>query len=336
MKNIILFISVLACSLSALANTNSAQRRANGLLRFIAQQHVIRNAALTSVIGSRCNQYLDNYADKTRCKDAVKSMMVILDYDIVFPNEKIRHDQEAREWTPKSFVFVAFKKNLVALLNAQKTGEYLNDLNLKLYKYLTGEKSDINIWEITKLHYRTDYMASQVIATLFQDTSIMKLHIAYLEQARLNTTVHFYDNKELLSRVIDTINLILDSSEDHYRSLFYPKEIQKDLNRNIYHFWVPHFLAKALEVVGYSKDTATRAPLMLTLSYEFITAAQDYRYLYSAPENIKSIGKIKDIYGGYCGSNLAVRGLKFFRSFDVIRATFEESTEDGVQLLLKH
>ncbi len=328
MKITMLLSLFLFCSNLSAVENNSALRRSNGLLRFIAEQHGLRDFALASIIGNRCSRYMDHNG-KGPCKAAVKKMIEVLDYDIIFSEEK-------STWNPRSFVFVAFKTNLINLLSNQKTAIYLNDLNQRLYAYLVGEKSRPNVWDVTKAHYKNDYLTSMAIATLFQDTSTMKLHLAYLERANTQGNMNFQSNKELLSRVIDTINLILDSSEENYRALFYPQEIQADLNRNIYHFYVPLFLSKSLEKEGIQKQYAYAAALMLTLSYEFITSANDYRFILNDPERIEGVHKLKDIFGGYCGSNIGVRGMKFNKSFEVIRASFGRSTRDSVELLLKH
>lgn len=338
MKNIIIIFVLFVFSsplfAKSVAKPDSALRRSNGLLRFIAQSSGLRDFALGQVIGSRCSTYLER--DRARsCKDAVKKMIAILDYDIIFSDDKTPPTPD-ETWTPSSFVFVAFKQNLIALLSQPKTATYLNDLNQQLYKYLTGEKATLNVWDVTKSYYSSDYTTSMVIATLFQDTSAMKLHLAYLERAGTPGNVSFQSNKELLSRVIDTVNLILDASEDSYRELFYPQEIQKDLNKNIYHFYVPLYLAKELERSGTQKEDAYLASLMLNLAYEFVTQSKDYRYLFTDPDVINGEHTIKDIYGGYCGSNIGVRGMNFTKNFESVRATFERSLPDAVEMLIRH
>ena len=334
MKNTIFLTLVLFFTSTAFADSHSALRRSNGLLRFIAQQHGLRNMALGSVIGTRCSRYMSREG-KGPCKEAVKKMIQILDYDVIFSEDKTPPAKDDT-WNPRSFVFVAFKKNLIELLSNPKTAVYLNDLNQKLYKYIVEDKSRPNVWDVTMSHYKTEYMTSMAIATLFQDTSMMKLHLAYLERAQTRGNNSFQSNKELLARVIDTINLILDSSEENYRSLFYPEEIQKDLNRNIYHFYVPLFLAKSLEREGIRKEYAFSAALMLTLSYEFVTSAKDYRFLFADPGTIESEHKVKDIFGGYCGANIGVRGMRFHKDFQNIRESFLRSVQDTVPMLLKH
>lgn len=313
----------------------TALKRSNGLLRFLAEKKGLRNFALYSVMNNRCTRYM-SLGERAYCQQAIAQMIFDLDFDIVFLDDKSRPLPRSEKWSPSSFVFVAFKQNLLSLLSTTKTTAYLNDLNRSLNDYARGDLSEMNIWDLTLKHYKTEYFSAMVLATLFQDTSIMKLHIGYLDRMQAPQGVNFQTNKELLSQIINTINLILDSSEDHYRELFYPKEIQKDLNRNIYHFYVPLYLSMLLNRNGIPKNKAFSAVLMLTLTYEFVTAADDYRYLFQDPTRISDVQKIKDIFGGYCGSSLGAKGPNFFKSFEAIRAAFERSTEDGVYLLLRN
>lgn len=332
MRFIILFSLVLT-SLNVFADVNdTTPKRSNGLLRFLAREQGLRNLAIYSVISNRCQRYMSD-ADKLPCKDAVAKMVGLLDMDIIINDDK-GHDEDT--WTPRSFVFVAFKKNFTTLLNLPKTSLFLKDLNEKIYQYWTGERASLSIWDLALSHYQSPYTASLVLATLFQDTSKMKLHLAWLETARVQGNNNFVANKELLHRVIDTINLILDTSEDNFRELFYPANVQKDLNRNIYHFYVPMYLSMSLEKIGVGKDFAYVAPLFLNLSYEFVTQAKDYRYLYTDPDVITNDHTLKDIYGGYCGTNFAVRGDNYTKNFELMKLMFQRSSDEGVQFLLRH
>jgi hypothetical protein len=260
-------------------------------------------------------------------------LIALLDYDVIFSDRILPPWDPNNNWTPSSFVFVAFKRNLIGLLSSPATGTYLNDLNQELYRFISGAHSELNIWSLTRKYFRTDHDAARAIAALFQDTSTQKLHLAYLETAGTDGNQHFGPNKELLSRVIDTINLVLDISEDNYRKLFYPKDLQRDLNRNIYHFYVPLYLAKALEAAGHTEASAFAAPLMLTLSYEFVTSATDYRYLVEDPATVMLAPKLKDIYGGYAGALLGIKSARL-RPFPQVQAAFAEATRAGVTLLL--
>lgn len=342
MKKLILvtlFLLLGQTSMAApLAPDYAAENRTNGLIKFIIENEAIRNFGLGTLMKARCNRYMPDF-EKSYCRDAVNKMVRLLDFDVIVdPHLKesfLKSSNTQNSWMPKAFVFVAFKSKLIQVLSDPRTEGYLNDLNQSLYDYLSTNRNRPNIWDLTKKHYKTDYMTAMALATLFQDTTMMKLHLGYLYKANIKGNSRFHDNQDLLSRTIDTINLVLDMSEESYRSLFYPKEVQKNLNRNIYHFYVPLFLAKALELEGVKSQYASSAAMMLTLTYEFITSSNDYTYLYNDPKNITNLYKIKDIFGGYCGSNVAVRGMNFNTNFESFKAAFGRSTSEGVRLLLK-
>jgi hypothetical protein len=332
MKNSMMILGLLILTSSVFADTSNALSRPNRFFRFLAESKRFKDFSISSVIGARCATYLA--ADKSRgCKDAVQKLIQNLDYDVIFSDD-IKPPLPKAPWTPSSFVFVAFKQNLINLLSQPKTTRYLNDLNEQLYLYLVGEKSKLKVWDLTKKHFSSDYLTSMVMATLFQDTSMMKLHLAYLERTATTGKMNFESNKEMLSRVIDTINLILDASEEYYSELFFPDEIYKDLNRNIYHFYVPLYLSKVIHLDGASKEDAYHASLMLNLAYEFLTQSNDYRYLFMDPQIISSTHTIKDIYAGHCGASMGVLGMNFSKNFESLRATFERSVPDAVEMLI--
>ncbi len=336
MKNALMFLFAVIFTLNLQAAPQES-KRVNGLLRFVAHNAAMRNYALYTLIANRCNRYM-NYFDQLSCQEAVKHKIRILDYDIILSNNKNLLPIEPKTWNPKSFVFVAFKNDFLKLLGETKTTVYLQDLQEQLSKFMTHELSDLNIWSLTLGHYKTKFKAAQVMAVLFQDTSIMKLHLAYLDRADIKGNTAFNANKVLLSRVINTINLVLDLSEAHYQELFYPRELQSHLNRNIYHFYVPLYLAMALREEGFSPRFAYTAPLMMTLTYEFITSANDGRYFLKDPISLdegREQSKIRDIFGGYCGANFGVYGMDFDRDFSYIRDTFFDSTEEAVRFMLR-
>jgi hypothetical protein len=330
MKVLFLALLLMTSLSSAFAETHSAASRSNVLLRFIASYPGLRSFGLYTLLANRCNHYL-NYDQASRCRGAVAKQIDILDFDMVLTNDKGA--------APPSFAFVAFKKDLIKLLGQSRTTDYLNYLNEHLNRYLVGEEKNLNIWEATVKFYGNPYDAAKALALLFQDTSLSKLHLAYLERTNTPGKNHFTGNKALLSKVIDTINLILDYSESSYGELFYPKIIRESLNRNIYHFYVPLYLAMALEKSGTSKKYSFIASLMLTLTYEFITTARDYRYLFTDPEKLEPtqhLGKLKDIYGGYSGSLFGVHKENTLTSLEHMNDNFGKSSSSGVHLLLNH
>jgi hypothetical protein len=334
MKKILYTICALLFTLNLFASPTAPQR-VNGLLRFIAHNEALRNHALYTLIANRCNTYM-NYFERTPCREAVKRKIEILDFDIILSEDKKPILLEQDSWKTKSFVFVAFKTDFIKLLSERRTTLFLEDLQQGLSKYLTREDTTLNIWNLALIHYKNSYEASRAMAVLFQDTSLMKLHLAYLTKANIKGSLLFDSNKALLARVLDTVNLVLDYSENTYQEIFYPSYLKDYLNRNIYHFYVPLYLAKALKKAGVQDKYAFIAPFLMTLTYEFITSANDYRYLFRDPEMIdpRQVGKLRDIYGGYCGSNFGVYGIGFYRDFEILKESFARSTHDTLRFLL--
>lgn len=304
----------------------------HSIVQYVAETKDLRNRALQAIIENRCYRYLPE-REKYSCSDAVSKMLLILDFDIILSDENTSRRNDS--WRPDSFVFVAFKSNLIRLLSNPDTTAYLERLNQALFQHLYGAPINFNLWNFTKSYYTTDYMSSVILATLFQDTSNSTLHLAYLEKSGIQGNYYFEKNKELLGRVINSINLFLDSSDQSYKSFFYPQGVHQELNKNIYHFYVPLYLSLELQKWGVDKKQAFIAPLMLTLTYEFITSSSDYRFLLTDPENITSVPKVRDIFGGYSGASFGVKGSNYYKDFSFIKNTFSNSTSSAVQFLMR-
>ena len=118
-------------------------------------------------------------------------------------------------------------------------------------KFLIGEKkSTPNLWTLTLNFYGNEFEAARALAVLFQDTSHVKLHLAYLEMSGVQGTTSWFDaNRELLNRTIDTMNMVLDANGENFQALFYPPAVQAKLHRTIYHFYVPTYLSMASSLV---------------------------------------------------------------------------------------
>lgn len=308
--------------------------RINKLLRFIANSSMLREGALYYLIAHRCNRYL-SYDESFYCRQALKKQIAILDYDIVFTDEKKVPPKDA--WGPDAFVFVAFKQTLISTLSDPRTTLYLNEIKQGLNDFLSGANLNFNIWDNTLAFYGSPLLAARTIAALFQDTSTIKLHLAYLEKTGTRGKLAFDENRGRLSEIIDTINLILDYSENNYRDLFYPAPLRDQLYRNIYHFYVPLYLAMALAADKTPYQFALAAPMMMTLTYEFVTLAEDYRYLWKDPARldvIHDIDSLKDIFAGFSGGAFGIGRNVAPGHFVLMKESFNRSTEEGVNFLL--
>ena len=115
MRNLLLILSIVF-SLHSHAETSDHLDRTDGFLHYLAEKKALTDLALRSVIGARCSRYMPQ-PDKSPCLQAVSRMIQLLDYDVIFSDDKAAPPETKIKWTPRSFVFIAFKKNLIALLS---------------------------------------------------------------------------------------------------------------------------------------------------------------------------------------------------------------------------
>lgn len=299
------------------------------------QSDNFKNLALYSILAQRCSLYFPSkYIDD--CKFAIEKQIKLLDFDVLFSDDFLP-EETIDIWSPKSYTFVAFKTDLIKMLNEKKTTEFLNDLIIGLNKYLLGEDESFNLWDYALKHYETPTKALRSLAVLFQDTSPPKLHLAYLNKAGIRGRAHFESNKLLLERVIDTFSMVFSYSGNKYLNLFYPSSLQQHFNKNIYHFYVQAHLSLSLKNSGLQEKYAFAAPFILTLTYEFVTMSEDFRYLYKDPLKLDAktnLSKLKDIYAGYCGANFGIYGIDFHRNFVMMKEGFTQSTKDTIRFLI--
>jgi len=317
MKKIIFIISLLICSSSFAAQSESF------LLRLVKKT---REYALTTLISERCFKYMP-YDQQFECQKTVKQNIENLDSDLFIPKDK--------EWTPKSFVFVAFKSDLLELLEMYQTSTFLEGLNAKLNAYLIGSDKTFNVWEYTLKHYNGHVpSAAKAMAVLFQDTSPAKLHVIYLEKKPRYRSTIFNKNFELLTQTLSTIDMVLDMTDKTNQRIFYPREFNDLMNRSIYHFYVPLHMAQKLKAQGVEEHLAFTAPFLLTITYEFITAGKDERYFFEDPEKLEDVEKIKDIYAGLSGAHFGALGTPSVFNFKDLKQAFFSSTRQGVEQIL--
>ncbi len=326
------FLFLLVFSANVFAHT--APKRSNPILRFVAEIRILREIALYTLIEERCYRYMQKH-ERNSCYEAIDQKITLLDFDLLLEKGKstpVLLDQK----NPGSFVFVAFKKDFLRLLSEQRTETFLELVNSEMTKFLVGQKFQApNLWELALNFYGSEFEAARALAVLFQDTSNVKLHLAYLEiSGQEGTTSWFDSNRELLGRTIDTMNMVLDANGENFQALFYPKNVQAKLHRTIYHFYVPTYLSMALKKKGVPERFAYIAPLMMTLTYEFVTAAPDFRYLFNDPQKVEE-WSLGDIFGSYNGISFAAGRMSRVMSLDILKENFRISTARGVEALIR-
>lgn len=310
---------------SALASTSypKQQNRANKFFEFIAEHPALRQYAFYSLISNRCLRYMPY--EVRACNKSVLEQIKILDFEIIFLNNK---------GIPISpYVFVAFKKHLITMLKSPSTTTYLTALGDRLGQYQKDKRFQFNLWAMTQEYFPDPYDSAKIIATLFQDTSSAKLHLAYLEKVRLKEGSIFEKNRELLAKTIADLNLITDYSGEDFPKIFYPANLPTIFTRAIYHFYVPLYLSMELRRKGIETEFARSAPIMMTLTYEFITKAPDYRYVFQDPTYLspkENEAKIQDIHASYISAHWGSDSRGSRLSFAALKELFYGTVKNAV------
>lgn len=338
MKTLTLLLGILTLS-SKNAFARYDAKAPNPILSFIAEVEGVREFALYSLITNRCNRYLSPRAREKDCHRAVEKMIDHLDFDLLADGGQglVRYDGA----NPHSFIIIAFKKSLIGLLNYPKTTEYLTHLREELNLFLSSETPHpVNLWELSVKFWQSERVAAAAIAALFQDISPMRMHLLYLHRSGYKGKESYADNFDLLMQVLDTFQFLSDYSSENFQKIFYPKEVKEKLNKAFYHFYVPFYLSTELKRTGTSEEFSFIAPLMMTLTYEFVSSAGDYTYLYRDPKALNAQDKIdaykiRDIMAGFYGVSYARGQKKKLLGFQEIGPSFTRSTSSGVATLLQ-
>ena len=315
---------------SAHSQIDPATSRPNVLLQFLANDLGVKNLVLNSLIAKRCTRYLPS-ADHEKCQETVSEMIRLLDSDILFPST---NPELFDTYAPQAFLFVAFKKNLIDLLSAPDTTKFLNELHEELNDYLIGNNPDLNFWNFTLKYYKSPIVAAKVLSALCQDTSAARLHLNFLKRAQIRGRQNFAQNKELLEKFLETLTMVMDTRPQELQALLYPKTAKPTLNKNMYHFYVPLYLSQALKEKGSSPYMSYVAPMLMTLSYEFVTTASDYRYIFDDPTTLPNHEwKVRDIFAGHQGASMGA-ARKTMQELRVLQSGFKTSVKETVKAML--
>jgi hypothetical protein len=223
-------------------------------------------------------------------------MIQLLDFDV-----KFLRDQWSGEGPVPPFVFVAFKRQLLQRLNDPRTHDFLTALNagLEHQERRSQAAHATNLWSSTVHSFGAQ--AAGVLAILMQDTSAAPVHMEYLARHDSQEGRFFTPNLLLLGRALEQLHERREADPAAYARFVYPTDLPQTYN-NIYHFYVPWHLAEELVTRGHAPRYAAIAPFLLGVTYEFITAGADLRYLLADPATLSSQWKARDILAGHAGA----------------------------------
>lgn len=331
MKNMVISLTLLfALNINANTIEPLPPVRGKNILKFIAHTKVLRDISLYQMMKARCNRYSHSPSD---CKDSVAKLIQALDFDM-----KILDDDSTvnpnKPWEIQKFVFAAFKGIFIKLLKSNTINDYLSNVLDHFNKDLEEVKM-FNLWEYTLNYFERDiYVASGVMATLFQDTSSAVTHLEYIRLLLPKHSDLLERNLQLLTNVIVKISLLEEDNNKLAKSILFPKSVNTTYLTSMYHFFVPYFLTQRL--IKYY-DTrifqAKEASIMLNLTYEFASTTDDYHYIFNDPETLNlqdNQNKLQDIYTGYIAANHATGEVFATTSFYELATAFSFSSYEAV------
>lgn len=299
----------------------------DGLLRYIGSNDTLRLYAIHRLIDVRCHRYLSPQ-EADQCGEATLTMLRHLDFDIRFLDESSK--------TIPAFVFVAFEAQLIELLNQETTGQYLELLARKFEDQTFHSAVLFNLWDETlAFHDGNQLQALLKLAVLFQDTSTAQIHLEYLARRQVEGSRFFNPNVARLARVLEQIVRLQNEQPQLFNQIAYPAWIGASLNSSIYHYYVPWFLAAQLREQGTPPRFAGIAPLMLSITYEFITSRPDYRHLILDPQTVQQTWTMKDIYAGLSGATQGAQARSVVLPFAEFEGLIHQDTTLAVQRMLQ-
>lgn len=279
----------------------------------------------------RCQKYLK--LPSNQCANALSSMTNKIDFDV-----KFIMNTEHFPWKMEHFIFLAFKKELMSTLDQEATLLYLEALKAQVDEILPNRPDYFNLWSFTLSFFKNDVDRSlQMIAILFQDISYAKMHLAFIASMNKRHSNIFQMNLDLLDHIIQQIITVQEYMPKSFQKYFYPKEIKAELNSGFYHFYVMGYLAKGLQKT-YSTKVAKNVPILLSITYEFVSNFNSVKYLVEDPKTYTQKDHThshKDIYAAYLGVNYFLGTKKVSLSSTRMSQQFDLSVSQGIKQLLE-
>ena len=331
MKKLIFILSCFFITLSASAQwENPTPPSDSEFQRIIHANPKMLGFFFQKSLLPRCQKYLK--LPSNQCANALSSMTKGIDFDV-----KFIMNTNHFPWKMEHFIFLAFKKELLQILEQEKTRTYLEALKLQVDEILPN-RPDFNLWTFTLDFYHNDLNKSlQIISILFQDISYAKMHLSFIASMDERHSNTFDINIDLLDQIINQIIGVQDYMPKSFQKYFYPPEIKAPLNPGFYHFYVMGYLAKTLQKT-YSTKTAKNVPLLLSVTYEFVSNFNSVKYLVEDPKTYTQrdyAHSHKDIYAAYLGVNYFLGNKQVPLSQEAIGQKFDRSVSEGIKQLLE-
>ncbi len=279
--------------------------------------------------GSKRYFQLDSPFITPECSRAARLFNQILDIKIEPVLDPIT--QELRQQP------VAFSKTLHELLEKPSTLQTLSNLKVMIDQAsLYSQSSD----KIDLMSALTDKVSNppnalQLLAVLFQDVSPLRSHLAGLSQDKMT------QNSQIAQLNIQILNELITKFTSAEPGITCIPITQKELPKtciNMYHFFVPAYLAQQLRAQGISAGLAAFFPFLFNYFYEVASNTSPALTLVWEPRRMTNEWSIFDMYLGYIGASrgagLALEGQNLL-DFKTFKSLFLESPTHGLKEVVK-
>lgn len=299
-----------------LGDSNAPTAWAEETLRFFTQSNELQTLAITFAMTDRCRRYLPRDEDgpfqslstQLYCDRLVRDFVKTLD-------KKSIHYQLPGEKRTYSTIMV-FIEEFKSLLQQPLTLSYLEKLNSDLESSFYGLDT-FHLLQTTQIYSKDQSEVLQKIAVLFQDNSTTQSPRYWL---MANPIEKWSQNVPLTKKIVEKYEKVMDQLHDNYwaemghlgqkentSSDLYPKNMaqqQSYINGQLYHYYVPAYLAHKIKAKGHGPKQAFFAPFIFNYLYEVGFGASLLQRAFTEPKTITDEKTLQDIYSGYAGALL--------------------------------
>ena len=309
----------------------------------LCQDSLSSETCLSFLLTEKCKLYGASSFGQSRtyqCMTAANTFLEMFDMGTI--------DIKITDTEVKTY-YIAFSKDLQALLKDFEVQWYLHDLAADLKSAYENEGKVFSLWDYTLKRAKTSEKALHWIAVLFQDTSRLDDYTEEFQRAPFLSYL-FSKNKSLISAQrdqLDQITTILDyvATGKADQIHLYPSGLDKNLSGGFYHFYTIAWAARLMANDGVSEEMAYFIPMLFNSIYEF----REYTYSGwpikdpkrpyivhtdmldpSIKEEVSPEWSIRDLYTGYVGALWGANHLKNAQNYQGFKAKINEDTASWI------
>lgn len=312
---------------SAVLSADETQPGGMDSLQSLCDEPENRAACMTLLFSYRCQQYAFPVVFAgVDCPGAASTYARILDM------KKLEFEQKQPDGSTLVYKLnIVFSTKVEEAIANPKAQAFLAFLDTALPKAFR-ERSPLDLYSVALQYAGSDAVATEWLATLFQDTSFVKMPVRYLQQRAQERGTQIQSETravQALNRILDLLEPKVLNSVDYAKFLkLYPQSAKIDLegqqNSSIYHFYPFAYAARRMSEEGEGDLYSFFLPFLMNMEYE-ARELPDSRWPMRHPKPFELTPErmwgMHDMYEGLTG---ALFGLDYLED----APSFQEFAED--------